>query len=158
MELKNDAVGLYYEDLKVGRTFATPSIEVTEAEMVSFASRYDPQPFHTSRAAGEASVFGGLAASGWLTCSLTMRLTNLGDEKLAGGMIGLGVDSMNWPRPVRAGDTLMAVAEVTEMRLSASKPNYGIVKFRTVTTNQKGESVLVMTANQLVLRRSPGTA
>ncbi len=149
------AAPLYYEDLTVGRVFRTPTIEVTESEIVTFASRYDPQPFHTDPAAGDASVFGGLAASGWLTGALTMRLINLGEAKLAGGLIGLGVEAMNWPRPVHPGDVLTAVTTVMEMRPSASRPTYGVVKFTTTTTNQKGKTVMVMTAHQLVLRRSP---
>ena len=145
---------LYYEDLAIGRRFSTATVEVTAAEMIEFASRYDPQPFHLDEVAGRASVFGGLVASGWMTGLLTMRLMLNGEMKLAGGMIGLGVEALQWPRAVRPGDRLTAVTEVMEMRLSTSKPDYGVVKFRTTTTNQAGETVQVFHVNQLVLRRS----
>jgi acyl dehydratase len=147
---------IYYEDLAIGRRFQTAAVEVTAADIAEFASRFDPQPFHLDEAAGRGSVFGGMVASGWLTGALTMRLMVQGEMKLAGGLIGLGIDSLQWPRAVRPGDRLTAATEVMEMRLSASKPDYGVVKLRTVTTNQAGETVQVLVANQLVLRRQGG--
>ena len=146
--------GLYYDDLAVGRKFGTGTVEVTAAEMIAFASEWDPQPFHLDEAAGRNSVFGGLVASGWMTGLLTMRLMLNGELQLAGGMIGLGVEALQWPRAVRPGDRLTAVTEVLEMRLSASKPDCGIVKLRTTTTNQAGEAVQVLEVNQLVLKRA----
>jgi len=144
---------IYYEDLAIGRRFHTAAVEVTSAEIAEFAARFDPQPFHLDEAAGKESAFGGMVASGWLTGALTMRLMVQGELKLAGGLIGLGIDSLQWPRAVRPGDRLTAVTEVMEMRLSASKPDYGVVKLRTVTTNQDGKTVQTLVANQLVRRR-----
>ena len=144
---------LYYEDLAIGRRFTTGTVDVSAAEIIEFASQYDPQPFHLDEAAGRASVFGGLVASGWMTGLLTMRLLLTGEMQLAGGMIGLGVEALQWPRPVRPGDRLTAVTEVLEMRPSVSKPDYGVVKLRTTTTNQAGQTVQVFQVNQLVLRR-----
>ncbi len=93
-----------------------------------------------------------MVASGWLTGALTMRLMVQGEMKLAGGLVGLGIDSLQWPKAVRPSDRLTATTEVMEMRPSASKPDYGVVKLRTVTTNQAGETVQVLVANQLVRR------
>jgi acyl dehydratase len=146
---------LYYEDLAPGRRFRTGIAEVTAAEITEFAARFDPQPFHLDAAAGEQSVFGGMAASGWLTGALTMRLMVQGEMRLAGGLIGLGIDSLQWPRAVHPGDRLTAVTEVVEMRPSASKPEYGVVRLRTETTNQDGETVQILVANQLVRRCTP---
>jgi acyl dehydratase len=126
---------------------------VTAEEIVAFASRYDPQPFHLDTAAGAQSVFGGLVASGWLTAALTMRLMVKSEFKFGCGVIGLGVDSLRWPQPVRPQDSLRAVVEVTAMRLSASKPTHGVVKIRTTTTNQRDEPVQIMVSNVLVQRR-----
>jgi acyl dehydratase len=147
---------VYYEDLMIGRRFSTATVEVTSADVVEFATRFDPQPFHLDEAAGKGSAFGGMVASGWLTGALTMRLMVQGELKLAGGLIGLGLDTLQWPKAVRPGDWLTAMTEVLEMRPSASKPDYGVVKLRTVTTNQKGETVQILVANQLVLRRKGG--
>ncbi len=144
---------LCYEDLAVGRRFGTGEIAVTREEIVAFASRFDPQPFHLDAEAAGGSVFGGLVASGWLTGALTMKIMIEGELRLAGGHVGLGIDSIRWPRPVRPGDRLTAVTEVLEMRPSASRPGHGVVKFRTETLNQDRETVQVMVATQLVLRR-----
>jgi acyl dehydratase len=129
-------------------------LEVTAQEIVEFASRYDPQPFHLDPAGGEASIFGGLVASGWLTCALTMRMMVQGENSLAGGLIGLGAESLQWPNAVRPGDRIAAACEVVAMRASTSRPNYGVVKIRTVTVNQDEKVVLSMVATQLVLRRA----
>jgi acyl dehydratase len=146
---------MFYEDLGVGQVYRTDSIEVTREEMLTFAGRYDPQPFHLEDDAGSRSVFGGMAASGWLTASLTMRLMILSNFRFANGVVGLGVESLRWPRPVFAGDRITAAIEVTAMRRSESKPQHGVVKFVTTTTNQRGEVVQVKTSNVLVPRRPP---
>ena len=145
---------LHFEDLAAGRTFHCGSVDVTEAEIVSFATRYDPQPFHLDPMAAKQSVFGGLVASGWLTAALTMRLMVTGGLDFGSGVVGLGVDTLQWPKPVRAGDRLTATIEVTALRASASKPDFGIAKIRTTTTNQHGETVQVMGSNIMVRRRS----
>src|SRR5438045_3703306 len=113
---------LYYDDLAVGRSYRGGSVDVTAEEITDFGARYDPQPFHLDASAAEKSVFGGLVASGWLTASLTMRLMMTGEFTFVGGAVGLGVESLQWPEPVRPGDRLSAVIEVEAMRTSNTKP------------------------------------
>jgi len=120
--------------------------------MTAFAAEFDPQPFHLDPAAAQASVFGGLAASGWHTAAVTMRLLVTGGIPLATGVIGLGGD-IAWPRPTRAGDTLRVESEIAEILPSRSKPDQGIIKVRITTLNQHGEPVQVSTAKLLVFRR-----
>lgn len=148
-----DRPQMFYEDLTVGGVYRSATIDVTEQEAIAFASRYDPQPFHTDASAAKQSVFGGLVTSGWLTAALTMRLMVASEFSFGSGVVGLGVDSLRWPRPVRPGDTLTATVEVTAMRASGSKPDFGVVKIRTTTTNQHGETVQVMVSSVLVRRR-----
>ena len=144
---------IHYDDLAVGRVYRSASLVVSAEEIVSFAARYDPQPFHLDPAAARRSVFGGLVASGWLTASLTMRLMVTSEFQLGGGAIGLGVDSLRWPEPVRPGDTLTVSVEIVTMRASDSKPDFGIVKIRTTTTNQREQIVQVMVSTILIRRR-----
>jgi acyl dehydratase len=146
---------LYYEDLNIGRVFHTDSIEVTREEIIAFASRYDPQPFHLDEAAAKDTAFGNLVSSGWLTAALTMRLMILSEFKFPRGVVGLGVDALRWPRPVLPGDKITAAVEITAMRASASKPAYGVVRIVTTTTNQRNEVVQTKTSNVLVPRRTP---
>jgi acyl dehydratase len=144
---------MHYEDLAVGRSFRTASIAVTAEEVAAFAARYDPQPFHLDPAAAKQSVFGGVVASGWMTAALTMRLMVQSEFSFGTGVVGLGVDTLKWPAPVRPGDTLTATIEVAAMRTSETKPGFGVVKLKTTTTNQRGETVQVMVSNVLVRRR-----
>lgn len=145
---------LYLDDLAPGQTFEgkseTPAL--TPEAIKTYARQYDPQPFHLDEAAAAKSLFGGLAASGWHTASLTMSLI-AADVPLAGGIIGAGVEEMRWPRPVRPGDRLRIVSEVLEVRVSKSKPEQGLTKLRTTTLNHKNEPVQIMTANLVVPRR-----
>lgn len=156
--MEHSRARLYFDDLVVGRSHRCGDVAVTEAEALAFAARYDPQPFHLDAAAGRRSVFGGLAASGWLTAALTMRLMVTGGLDLGDGAVGLGVDSLQWPKPVFPGDTLSVAVEALALRASASRPAFGVAKFRTTTTNQRGEVVQVMTSNVLVPRRPAGGA
>lgn len=149
----SDASALFYEDLAVGRVFRTASVDVTAEEITSFAARYDPQPFHLDPEAARQTVFGGLVASGWMTAGLTMRLMVDGEFKFGRGVVGLGVETLQWPRPVRPGDRLTAAVEIAALRASESKPQFGVAKIRTTTTNQRGETVQVMVSNVLVPRR-----
>ncbi|MFA5057596.1 MAG: MaoC family dehydratase [Opitutaceae bacterium] len=153
---KMKAVELSYEDLTGSEEFRTATMPITREMIVAFAAQFDPQPFHLDEEAGKKSIFGGLAASGWMTAALTMRLVLEGEPRFTGGAIGLGIDSIAWPRPVRPGDHLSAVSTIVSKRLSQSKPDYGIVKLRTTATNQHAEVVQVMVASILVHRR--GTA
>jgi acyl dehydratase len=144
---------LYLEDLAVGQKFGSGRAVVEAGRIKSFAGEFDPQPFHLDAAAARATLFGDLAASGWHTAALTMRLIVDGDFKPAGGIIGAGVEELRWPRPVRAGDTLRVESEIIEVRPSKSRPEIGLVKVRNTTLNQNDEPVLVQVANLLVPRR-----
>jgi acyl dehydratase len=146
---------LYLDDLAVGQKFATRSVNLTLEGCKTFAAEFDPQPFHLDEAAARASVFGRLAASGWYTASLSLRLLVDGELTIAGGLIGLGGE-VTWPRPTYPGDTLRVETEVLSIRVSESKPDRGIVTVRNVTLNQNGESVQVMVVNMLVPRRPAG--
>jgi acyl dehydratase len=143
---------LYLEDLTPGQTFVTRSVTVTEAEIKAFAGQYDPQPFHLDDEAAKKTFFGGLAASGWHTAALTMRLLVEGGVPIAGGIIG-GGGELAWPRATRPGDTLHVEAEVVEVTPSRSKPDRGMALMRNRTLNQNGEEVQVFTAKLVVPRR-----
>lgn len=120
---------------------------------MTFAAAYDPQPFHTDKAAAADSVFGTLVASGWHTAAVTMRLRVTGELQLAGGWVGLGIESMKWPKPVLPGDELHAQFEVIEKRESQSNRSRGVIRVRTSTFNQNDELVFETVSVQIVLRR-----
>src|ERR1700728_1952397 len=122
--------------------------KVTADEIKEFAERYDPQPFHLDEAAGEGSFFKGLAASGWLTAAIVMRL-RVQSITVAGGMIGAGVEEMRWTTPVRPGDSLRTEIEVVGVRHSNSRKEFGVVRTRTLAYNQNDEVVLRSTVNFL---------
>jgi acyl dehydratase len=143
----------YLEDFVVGQTFRSGRVRITREEIQAFAAKFDPQPFHLVEAAAQQSFFRGLAASGWHTAALTMRLLVESDLRPAGGVIGAGFDEFRWPRPVRPGDELHIECEVLEVRPSRSLPDNGFIKLRTTTLNQDNEPVQVQIGNLLVLRR-----
>ena len=120
--------------------------------MKAFAEEFDPQPFHLDEAAGEASIFGGLTASGWHTAAATMRLLVNGGMPFGSGIIGFAGE-IAWPKPTRAGDTLRVEGEILEITPSRSKPDRGVVLIRNTTTNQHGEAVQVFTVKVMVFRR-----
>jgi acyl dehydratase len=143
------ASALYFEDFYVGQTFhSVGSAKVSAEEIKEFGQKYDPQPFHLDEAAGEGSFFKGLAASGWLTAAVVMRL-RVQSIKVAGGMIGAGVEEMRWTEPVRPGDTIRTEIEVVGVRQSTSRKAYGIVRTRTLAYNQRNEVVMRSTVNFL---------
>ncbi len=144
--------GLYLEDLHVGQKFTSGDYLMDEARIKSFAAEFDPQPFHLDHAAAKASIFGGLAASGWHTAAVAMRLSVLGGVPLANGIIGLGGE-LAWPQPTRPGDTLHVESEVLEIVPSRSKPNQALVKMRLTALNQNGETVYTFTPKVLVFKR-----
>ena len=144
---------LYYEDLELGKEYVSSTLVVSQEDIVSFAEVYDPQPFHTDPSLAQSSVFGGLVASGWHTAALTMRLRVTGELQLAGGWVGLGVEYLKWPKPVRPGDTLRAEFEVIEKRESKSNPKRGVIRVRTSTFNQHDELVFETITAQIVERR-----
>jgi len=119
---------------------------------VNFAREFDVQAFHLDHEAAEKSVFDGLAASGWHTAAIAMRLFTTGPLQFVGGAIGLGVDELRWPSAVRPGDTLRLETEIMELRPSRSKPGQGLIRIRNVTNNQRGEVVLSYFANAMVQR------
>jgi acyl dehydratase len=144
---------LYLEDLHVGDRFGSDSIEVTEDGIFDFARQFDPQPFHLDPDAARTSVFKELTASGWHTAAMSMRLYVTGEFRPGGGSIGLAVDELRWPRPVRPGDVLRLESEILDVRASKSKPDRGIIRIRNVTTNQNAEVVQTFTALVMVRRR-----
>ena len=145
---------LYLEDLSPGQKFRSGTLRVARERIKSFAAEFDPQPFHLDEAAAERSLFRGLAASGWHTAAMTMRLFADSEFKPAGGILGGGFDEVRWPLPVRPGDELSLDIEVLEVRPSKSRPEHGIAKVRTTTKNQNGEAVQIFVGNLIVPRRA----
>lgn len=146
---------LYLDDLHVGRRFTSGSYLMEAARIKEFAAEFDPQPFHLDEAAAETSVFRGLAASGLHTAAVAMRLLVAGGLPFANGIIGLGGE-IAWPKPTRPGDTLQVESEIIEITPSRSKPQQGIVTVRSTMFNQDRETVYLLTAKLLVLRRPRG--
>jgi acyl dehydratase len=145
----------YLEDFAVGQRFGGAARLTVESERIrSFAAEFDPQPFHLDDAAARKSIFRGLAASGWHTAAMTMRLLVESDLKPAGGIVGAGFDEFRWPAPVRPGDVLRVESEILEVRASKSRPDAGLVKVRTTTFNQDNVAVQVNVGNLLVPRRA----
>lgn len=142
---------LCLEDLHIGQTFTTGSLTVTTEAIKAFARDYDPQPFHLDEDAARDSLFGGLAASGWHTAALSMRLLVDG-LPFAGGLIGVGGET-TWPRPTRPGDTLTVHVEVLEITPSKSRPDRGMIRTRNETRNQHGEPVQISKLGIVVWRR-----
>src|ERR1700737_4992447 len=147
------AMERYFEDFGVGQIFGSGRLRIDTERCKTFAAEFDPQSFHLDEEAARETVFGGLAASGWHTAVVTMRVLVGSELKPAGGILSLGFDELRWPRPVRPEDELRVESEVLEVRPSKSRPEHGLVKVRTTTLNQNGEAVHVATANLLVLRR-----
>ena len=143
---------IYLDDLEIGRKFATGSVTLMLEGCKAFAAEFDPQPFHLDEDAARQSVFKRLAASGWYTASVSMRLLVEGELNVAGGLVGLG-GKITWPRPTYPGDTLRVETEVMNVRVSESKPDRGIVTVRNQTLNQHGELVQVAVVQMLVPAR-----
>lgn len=146
---------VYLEDLAVGQNFSNGPVTLTAADIKAFAAQFDPQPFHLDEEAARTSLFGALAASGWHTAALTMRLLVTGGPRFGWGFIGAGGE-VSWPRPAFAGDSLTLHGEVIEITPSRSKPDRGIARVRLVMKNQHGEVVQDMVARVLVPRRPGG--
>jgi len=147
----------YLEDFAVGQVFKSGRKRVDKDEIFTFAREYDPQPFHLDEAAARQSPFAGLAASGWHTAAMSMRLIVDGEFKPAGGILGVGFDELSWPRAVRPGDELYVKSEVLEVRPSKSRPDRGMIRVSNTTFNQNDEPVQVFTGNLLVPRRAAKT-
>jgi len=142
---------LYLDDLQVGQRFTSGTHGVDAAQIKAYAHQFDPQPFHLDDAAAKGTLFGGLVASGWHTASITMSLL-VESLPLVGGVLGAGGE-ITWPQPVRPGDVLAVVSEIQEITPSRSRPERGMVKVRSETRNQRGETVQIMVARLIVPRR-----
>jgi len=145
----------FLDDFTPGQRFCTGGITLTEAEIIDFAWRYDPQPFHLDTGAAERSPYGGLIASGFQSLALCFRLFIQSGMLAESSMGSPGIDELRWLAPVRPGDTLHCAVEVLEVRPSSSKPDRGIARFKYQAINQRDEVVLSFIVNHLLLRR-PG--
>ena len=148
-----DGARLYLDDLQVGQRFTSGTYLIEGARIKEFAAEFDPQPFHLDEIAAEASVFKGLAASGWHTAAVAMRLLVTGGLPFANGIVGLGGE-IAWPRPTRPGDTLQVDSEIVEIKPSRSKPHQAVVTVRGTMFNKNRETVYVLTAKLLVSKRT----
>ena len=145
---------LFLEDLTVGQTFGSGRLRIDAEAIKRFAAEFDPQPFHLDEQAARETIFGGLAASGWHTTALTMRLLVESDFKPAGGVVGASFDELRWPKPLRPGDELHVETEILEIKSSKSRPELGFIKVKVTTLNQAGEAVQTYIGNLVVLSRS----
>lgn len=143
---------LYLDDLERGQTFVSGSQALDEEQIKAFAKEFDPQIFHLDGRAAEGTLFGGLAASGWHTAAITMRLNVESGLPLANGIIGAGGE-INWPNPTRPGDILHVESEVMDVAPSRSRPERGIVTIVSKTLNQRGDVLQILTAKLVVFRR-----
>ena len=132
-------MGRAFEDFPVGSRFVSGSETISKEEIIEFAHSYDPQPFHLGNPANE-NLLGGLAASGWQTAAVSMRLF-IDTMQVEGAIIGRAIDELRWPAPVHPGDSVRVEIEILEARLSQSKPGYGLIRYRSLTRNQDDEVV-----------------
>lgn len=146
----------FYEDIAVGQKSAFGHYEVTREEVIDFARKYDPQPFHLDDEAAAKTHFGRILASGWHTCAMTMSMlvANLTANKQA-GLGSPGVDELRWKKPVYPGDTLRCETEVIEKRRSASRPEMGVYRSRVRVLNQDDLPVMTFISNGLIRTRDP---
>lgn len=147
----------FWEDFKIGERKNIGSVVVDKDEVIEFATRYDPQPFHVDEAAAKQSIYGGLIASGWHTCAMVMRLMCDSYLLQSASLGSPGLENVRWLRPVRPGDTLTAYRTIEEARVSSSRPDRGIVKTLWEVENQKGELVLTMSGINFFLKRDTDT-
>ncbi|BEV72709.1 MULTISPECIES: MaoC family dehydratase [unclassified Paludibacterium] len=136
---------MYLQDFTLGQTFVSASHEMTMADIKAFAAQFDPQPFHLDEDAARNTLFAGLAASGWHTAAVTMRLLVGSGLPVAGGLVGAGAE-LRWPRPTRPGDRLQVTSEVIDIKTSPSRPERGLVTLKSETRNQDGALVQSMTS------------
>ncbi|HEY4073915.1 MAG TPA: MaoC family dehydratase [Herbaspirillum sp.] len=143
---------LYLDDLKPRQRFTSATFQIDKERLISFASEFDPQPFHLDEEQAKQTLFQGLAASGWHTASVTMRLLVDGGLPIAGGLVGANVE-ISWPAPTRPGDILQVESEILEVTPSRSRPERGIVTVKGETRNQRNEVVQITTVKLIVARR-----
>jgi len=151
--MTDPATPLYFEDLTPGQLFISDSLPLSAEEIHRFAAEFDPQPFHLDHAAAANSLFGGLAASGWHTAAITMRLLVERLFRPLGGVIGAEIENLRWLQAVRPGDHLRVQAEVLASRSLRSRPGHGLVRLKATTLNQQGETVQEFVSQVLVPRR-----
>lgn len=148
----------YFEDMVVGaKTRGSRTYKVTREEVIEFASKYDPQPFHLDDEAAKTTYFGRLSASGWHTGAMAMRMMvdSWKDSEPTAGLGSPGLDELRWVKPVYPGDELSVETELIEKRRSKSRPDMGITKSRQTVYNQHGEVVMTMIGNGLIRVRDP---
>ena len=145
---------IYLDDFKIGEVFEFGRYVVTREEIVDFATRYDPQPFHVDDEAAKSSPYGGLISSGWMTCAIAMRLACDAYLLQSASMGSPGVDQIRWLQPVRPGDVLRMRVTVREVRPSRSKPDRGIVRTGWELLNQRDETVLTSEGMGMFGRRT----
>jgi acyl dehydratase len=143
----------YLEDFAAGQVYRSNRLQVDRGQILAFASQFDPQPYHLDEELARKSVFKGLVASGWHTAGVTMRLLVESDFQPADGILGVGLEELSWPRPVRPGDELRVESEVLEVRPSKVRTDRGVIRVRTTTFNQNDQPVQIFTGNLLVPRR-----
>lgn len=148
----SDKAFLHMDDLQPGMRFKSAEHAIDETQIKAFATQFDPQPFHLDAEAAKTTLFGGLAASGWHTAAITMRLLVGGGLPLAGGIIGASGE-LSWPKPTRPGDVLQVESEVVSVTPSRSKPDRGMAVMRCETRNQKGDVLQLFTVNVVVNRK-----
>ena len=151
---RENAVGSHwFEDFEAGQRFVSQGVTFTEASIIEFATRYDPQRFHIDREAAARTHFGGLIASGFQTLGLAFRMFFQLGVLRDSGIGAPGIEDLRWTAPVRPGDTVYTEAEVIEVKPSRSKPDRGVVRLLYTARNQRGETVMTLTVPQIVARR-----
>ncbi len=144
---------LFLDDLEAGQVYQLGSQSLSEEDIIDFAERYDPQPFHIDPGAAAETIYGGVIASGWQTACIFMRLFVDGLLSRSAAMGSPGLDELRWLKPVRPGDRLDARVEILEVRPSRSKSDRGLARLRCVVTDQSSDDVLTFIANVLFQRR-----
>ena len=147
----------YFEDISTDWTAEYGPRRVTREEMIGFAAQYDPQPMHLDEEAARHTMLGGLAASGWHSCCIMMKMIADGLLLDTASMGAPGIEEVKWLKPVRPGDSLTVRGKVLWMRASQSKPDRGFVNFHWEVSNDRGERVMTLVCPQMILRRHPGT-
>jgi acyl dehydratase len=147
---------IYFDDLSIGDTFDSLSKTITESEIIDYAWKYDPQPFHISKTDAAQSPFGGLIASGFMTAAITFRLFHQSNGFQTTSVGGHGIDKLRWLKPVRPDDTLRARMEIVTLKPSRSRPDVGNALCRFSTLNQDGDVVMTM-ENAWILKRRPAS-
>ena len=144
----------YFEDFEAGQEYPFGPHTVSRAEIVAFAAEFDPQPFHLDESAAADTMLGGLAASGWHTCALFMRMVALGWLNDSASMGSPGIDTLKWKRPVRPGDVISGRTTVLDTRASNSRPDRGFLRVRHEVVNGRNEMVMLIEHSIMIGRRS----